>query len=75
MILIEAGKVRPVRGHLSNCLLSEFGEVAESAGIDYGLITVARAGQGTVLRFSGPFDVAAKQRFRNIWFAQPVRKV
>jgi len=55
--------------------LNDFGEAADAAGIDCGLITVARAGQGTVLRFSGAFDAGTKQRFRNIWFAQPVRKI
>jgi len=75
VIMIEDGSARTIRGDLSNSLLSEFSDLAEAEGIDDGLIIVDRTSRGTVLRFSGPFSAGAKQRFRNVWFAHPARKM
>lgn len=75
VILIEDGRARKIRGNISNGLLSEFTLVAAEKQIRSGLITVNKDGRGPFLSFSGPFDGIAKQRFRNVWFAQPERKM
>ena len=69
-ILIMNGKAIRVKGRLSQKLLGEFTQIAQSKNVQEGLITVVSEGGTPSLRFKGSFDSSAKQRFRNVWFSQ-----
>lgn len=75
VILIEEGRTKKIRGAVSLSLLHEFSQVSKDKEIRNGLITIIKDRQGFVLNFSGSFDKATQQRFRNVWFSQPVRKM
>jgi hypothetical protein len=75
VILFDSGRARRVKGNVSGKLLAEFTEVAGAKGVTDGLITVVDGPHGPALRFVGRFDTSARQRFRNVWFARPQRKL
>jgi hypothetical protein len=75
IILIEDGKATPFRGRVSAPVLASFSDIAGTFAVDSAMITVRQSGRSTVLRFSGNMTDQAKQRFRNIWFSFPERKL
>jgi Protein of unknown function (DUF3634) len=75
VILIRDGKAVGIKGTVSVSILTAFSDVARAHAIDQAMITVSKSGGSVVLRFSGPVTDAARQRFRNIWFSYPERRM
>lgn len=75
VILIRDGKAVLLKGNVSASVLAAFTGTAHTFAIKHALITVRRSGGSAVLRFSASVPDTARQRFRNIWFSFPERKM
>lgn len=75
VILIADGRLRCLRGSLPPALLGEFKELVRTRGVKDALITASGGNGGTSLSFSSNVDPSTQQRFRNVWFAYPDRKM
>lgn len=75
VILILNGKAVPLKGIVPSSILAAFSDLSATYSIDKAIITVRKSGGSTSLLFSGPVPGAARQRFRNIWFSFPERKM
>ncbi len=74
-IIIENGKAKKIRGNVSNGLLAKFSEVARSEKVRSGLVTVIQIENEKRIQFSGISNDTTQQKFRNVWFSQPERKL
>ena len=75
VILIRDGVMECVRGKLPLSMLKDFAELVQERHIDDALITVSKGQNATTFSFSSGVDESTKQRFRNMWFAYPERKI
>lgn len=75
VIIIHDEKALLLRGRVSPSILASFTDIAKKFGISEAVISVRKSGGSTLLRFSGDVPDTARQRFRNIWFSFPERKM
>lgn len=75
VIVIRSGKAILLKGSVSASILTSFSDVARLYAIERATITVRKDRGALVLRFSGKVPGPAMQRFRNVWFSYPERKV
>ncbi|MEJ2696805.1 MAG: DUF3634 family protein [Candidatus Sulfobium sp.] len=75
VILIQDRKAVLLKGRAPASILAAFSDIAEAYAINSAVIAVRKSGRSTVLRFSGPVPDGARQRFRNVWFSSPERKI
>lgn len=75
IILIQSGKAMILKGTVSSSILNSFSDIARLYAIDRATIAVRKEHGALVLRFSGKVPDSAMQRFRNVWFSYPERKV
>jgi hypothetical protein len=75
VILIHDGKAVGIRGGVPASILNAFSSVAGVYALDRAIIAVRRSGRSAGFSFSGTVPDAARQRFRNIWFSYPERKM
>lgn len=75
IILIEDGKAMSFRGRVSASILASFSDIARAYAVDRAMITINKSGLSTTLGFLGNMPDPARQRFRNIWFSFPERKM
>jgi len=67
VVRVEAGKVRLVRGKVSQAFLQQIGETCDRHGVRRGVVRGVANGSRIALTFSGAIPPNCRQQLRNLW--------